>query len=118
MSLELCTRQVNEVAIVDVVGQIKLGEGCDLLCDTVKWLLDRGEKSILLNLAEVDYIDSSGIGALVSVFSSVRNRDGELKLLHLTRKVHNLLLITKLYTVFHVMEDEAAAIAAFRAMPA
>ena len=73
----------------------------------------KGQKKILLNLGDVSYIDSSGIGELVSAFTSVRNQGGELKLLHLTKKVHDLLQITKLYTVFDVKDDEAAAIAAF-----
>ena len=81
--------------------------------DTVKDLLGKGQKKILLNLGDVSYIDSSGIGELVSAFTSVRNQGGELKLLHLTKKVHDLLQITKLYTVFDVKDDEAAAIGAF-----
>ena len=81
--------------------------------DTVKDLLGKGRKDILLNLGDVTYIDSSGVGELVSAFTSVRNQGGELKLLHLTKKVHDLLQITKLYTVFDVKDDEAAALAAF-----
>jgi anti-sigma B factor antagonist len=80
---------------------------------TVKDLLGKGQKKILLNLGEISYIDSSGIGELVSAFTSVRNQGGELKLLHLTKKVHDLLQITKLYTVFDVKDDEAAAIISF-----
>ena len=80
---------------------------------SVKDLLGKGQKNILLNLGDVNYIDSSGIGELVSAFTSVRNQGGELKLLHLTKKVHDLLQTTKLYTVFHVLDDEGAAIAAF-----
>jgi anti-sigma B factor antagonist len=83
------------------------------LRDTIKDLLSKGQKKILLNLGDVSYIDSSGIGELVSAFTSVRNQGGELKLLNLTKKVHDLLQITKLYTVFDVKDDEAAAIAAF-----
>jgi len=94
-------------------GRITLGEGSVVLRDTVKDLLGKGQKKILLNLGDVSYIDSSGIGELVSAFTSVRNQGGELKLLHLTKKVHDLLQITKLYTVFDVKDDEAAAIAAF-----
>jgi|SRR6516162_3301450 anti-sigma B factor antagonist len=106
-------RQVNDVTIVDLSGQIKLGEGSSVLRDTVKGLLGKGQKKILLNLGDINYIDSSGVGELVSAYTSVRNQGGELKLLHLTKRVRDLLQLTKLYTVFHVMDDEAAAITAF-----
>jgi anti-sigma B factor antagonist len=89
-------------------GRITLGEGSVVLRDAVKDLLGKGQKKILLNLGDVSYIDSSGIGELVSAFTSVRNQGGELKLLHLTKKVHDLLQITKLYTVFDVKDDEDA----------
>src|ERR1022692_1049471 len=111
--MKASTRQVDGVTIVDLSGRITLGEGSVVLRDTVKDLLGKGQKKILLNLGDVSYIDSSGIGELVSAFTSVRNQGGELKLLHLTKKVHDLLQITKLYTVFHVLDDEAGAIAAF-----
>ena len=104
---------MGDVTIVDLTGQIKLGEGSSILRDTVKDLLGKGRKKILLNLGNINYIDSSGIGELVSAFTSVRNQGGELKLLHLTKKVHDLLQITKLYTVFHVLDDETAAVTAF-----
>ena len=113
MSMKASTRQVDGVTIVDLSGRITLGEGSVVLRDTIKDLLGKGQKKILLNLGDVSYIDSSGIGELVSAFTSVRNQGGELKLLNLTKKVHDLLQITKLYTVFDVKDDEAAAIAAF-----
>jgi len=113
VSMKASTRQVNGVTIVDLSGRITLGEGSVVLRDTVKDLLGKGQKKILLNLGDVSYIDSSGIGELVSAFTSVRNQGGELKLLHLTKKVHDLLQITKLYTVFDVKDDEAGAITAF-----
>ncbi len=113
MSMKASTRQVDGVTIVDLSGRITLGEGSVVLRDTVKDLLGKGQKKILLNLGDVSYIDSSGIGELVSAFTSVRNQGGELKLLHLTKKVHDLLQITKLYTVFDVKDDEAGAISAF-----
>ncbi|MGB7555391.1 MAG: STAS domain-containing protein [Candidatus Korobacteraceae bacterium] len=113
MSMKASTRQVDGVTIVDLSGRITLGEGSVVLRDTIKDLLGKGQKKILLNLGDVSYIDSSGIGELVSAFTSVRNQGGELKLLHLTKKVHDLLQITKLYTVFDVRDDEASAIAAF-----
>src|ERR1700751_6056891 len=111
--MKASTRQVDGVTIVDLSGRITLGEGSVVLRDSIKDLLGKGQKKILLNLGDVSYIDSSGIGELVSAFTSVRNQGGELKLLNLTKKVHDLLQITKLYTVFHVMDDEPAAIAAF-----
>ena len=113
MSMKAEVRQVEGVVVVDLSGRIKLGEGSSVLRDTVKDLLSKGHKNILLNLGEVSYIDSSGIGELVAAFTSVRNQGGELKLLHLTRKIHDLLQITKLYTVFDVRDDEAEAISAF-----
>ena len=113
MSMKASTRQVDGVTIVDLSGRITLGEGSVVLRDTIKDLLGKGQKKILLNLGDVSYIDSSGIGELVSAFTSVRNQGGELKLLHLTKKVHDLLQITKLYTVFDVKDDEAGAISAF-----
>ena len=113
MSMKTSTRQVDGVNIVDCSGRITLGEGSVILRDTVRDLLSKGQKKILLNLGDVNYIDSSGIGELVSAFTSVQRQGGELKLLHLTKKVHDLLQITKLYTVFDVQEDEANAIKAF-----
>jgi anti-sigma B factor antagonist len=83
------------------------------LRDAVRDLLSKGSKQILLNLGDVTYIDSSGIGELVSAFTTVRNQGGDLKLLNLTKKVHDLLQITKLYTVFDVKDDEASAVASF-----
>ena len=113
MSMKASTRQVDGVTIVDLSGRITLGEGSVILRDTIKDLLGKGQKKILLNLGDVSYIDSSGIGELVSAFTSVRNQGGELKLLHLTKKVHDLLQITKLYTVFDIKDDEAKAIASY-----
>ena len=113
MSTKISNRQVDGVSIVDCSGRITLGEGSVTLRDTVRELLSKGRKKILLNLGEVNYIDSSGIGELVSAFTTVRNQGGELKLLNLTKKVHDLLQITKLYTVFDVKDDEAAAVKSF-----
>jgi anti-sigma B factor antagonist len=112
--MKVSTRQVDGVAVVDCSGRITLGEGSVVLRDTVRELLGKGNKKILLNLADVNYIDSSGIGELVSGFTTVRNQGGELKLLKLTKKVHDLLQITKLYTVFDVTDDEATAIKSFK----
>ena len=113
MSLKLSTRQVDGVTILDLSGRITLGEGSVQLRDATRDLLSKGAKYILLNLGDVNYIDSSGIGELVSAYTTVRNQGGELKLLNLTKKVHDLLQITKLYTVFDVKDDEATAVASF-----
>ncbi len=113
MSMKITTRQVDGVTILDLSGRITLGEGSVLLRDAVRDLLAKGSKQILLNLADVNYIDSSGIGELVSAYTTARNQGGELKLLNLTKKVHDLLQITKLYTVFDVKDDEASAIASY-----
>ena len=114
MTMKASTRQVSGVTIVDMNGRITLGEGSVILREAVKDLLAKGQKKILLNLGDVTYIDSSGIGELVSAFTSVRNQGGELKLLNLTKKVHDLLQITKLYTVFDIKDDEAVAIQSFK----
>ena len=114
MNLKTSTRQIDGVTIVDCSGRITLGEGSVVMRDVVKDLLAKGNKKILLNLGDVNYIDSSGIGELVAAFTTVRNQGGELKLLNLTKKVHDLLQITKLYTVFDVKDDETSAVKAFR----
>ena len=113
MSATLNTRQVGDVTVLDCAGRITLGEGSSTLRDTIRDLSGKGNKKILLNLAEISYIDSSGIGELVSSFTSVSNAGGSMKLLHLTKRVQDLLQITKLYTVFEVFDDEAAAIRSF-----
>ena len=113
MSMKIKTRQVDGISIMDCSGRITLGEGSVQLRDAVRDLLAKGSKQILLNLGDVTYIDSSGIGELVSAFTTAKNQGGELKLLNLTKKVHDLLQITKLYTVFDVKDDEASAVASF-----
>jgi anti-sigma B factor antagonist len=113
VSMKATNRQVDGVAVVDMSGRITLGEGSVVLRDTIRDLIGKGQKKILLNLGDVTYIDSSGIGELVSAFTAVRREGGELKLLNLTKKVHDLLQITKLYTVFDIKDDEATAIKAF-----
>ena len=113
MSMKIKTRQVDGISIMDCSGRITLGEGSVQLRDAVRDLLAKGSKQILLNLGDVTYIDSSGIGELVSALTTVRNQGGDLKLLNLTKKVHDLLQITKLYTVFDVKDDEASAVASF-----
>lgn len=113
MSVKLNTRQVGDATVVDVAGRITLGEGSSALRDSLRDLVSKGHKKILLNLGEVSYIDSSGIGELVSGFTTVTNSGGQLKLLNLNKRVRDLLQITKLYTVFDVHDDEAAAIRSF-----
>ena len=113
MSVKLTTRQVGDVTVMDVAGRITLGEGSSVLRDAMRDLVSKNQKKILLNLGEVSYIDSSGIGELVSGFTTVTNGGGALKLLNLNKRVKDLLQITKLYTVFDVHEDEASAIRSF-----
>ncbi len=113
MTMKTSNRQVDGITVVDMSGRITLGEGSVILRDTIRDLVGKGQKKILLNLGDVTYIDSSGIGELVSAFTAVRREGGELKLLNLTKKVHDLLQITKLYTVFDIKDDEAAAIKSF-----
>lgn len=113
MSVKLTTRQVGDVTVIDVAGRITLGEGSSALREALRELVSKGQKKVLLNLGDVSYIDSSGIGELVSGFTTVTNSGGNLKLLNLNKRVKDLLQITKLYTVFEVHEDEAAAIRSF-----
>ena len=113
MSIQVTTRQVGDVSVVDVVGRITLGEGASALRETIRGLVTKGQKKVLLNLGEVSYIDSSGIGELVSGFTTVANHGGQLKLLGLTKRVQDLLQITKLYTVFDIYDTEASAVRSF-----
>ncbi|HXE34126.1 MAG TPA: STAS domain-containing protein [Verrucomicrobiae bacterium] len=113
MHMTASTRQVGDVTIVDISGRIVLGAESAALRGLVCDLLTKGHKKIVLNLGNVNYIDSAGLGNLVGAFTSVRNQDGDLKLLHLTNKVHDLMQITRLYTVFDIMDDEAVAIKSF-----
>ena len=113
MNMTTSTRQVGAVTIVDISGQIVLGEESAAVRNLVCDLLSKGHKKILFNLGDVNYIDSSGLGHLVSAFTSVRKQGGELKLLNLMKKVQDVMQIAKLYTVFDVMDDEAVAIKSF-----
>jgi len=113
MKMTASTRLVGGVTIVDLSGRIALGEGSAGLRDLIRNLVSEGNKKILLNLRDVDYIDSSGLGELVSAFTSMRSKGGELKLLNLTKRVHDLLQITKLYTVFDITDDEATSVQSF-----
>jgi len=113
VSMQASTRQVDGVTVVDLSGRVKEGEDITVLRDIIEDLLYKGQKKILLNLGDVNYIDSSGLGALLRAFTSVRNQGGELKLLHPAKNIHNMLQNTKLYAVFDIRDDEAEAIAAF-----
>ena len=113
MALKIDTREVAHVTILDVKGRIVLGDEIGDLRDAVRNLVADGTKKIILNLAEVDYIDSSGVGELVGCFTTVRNAGGELKLLKLSQKVQDVLYVTKLYTVFDIREDEFTAVKSF-----
>lgn len=113
MSVKISNRQVGDVTVVDATGRITLGEGASVFRDMIRDLATKGNKKILINLSDVSYIDSSGIGEMVSSFTTVTNHGGQLKLLGLTKRVKDLLQITKLYTVFEVFEDESSAIRSF-----
>ena len=113
MSLTINRREVAHVTILDIEGRIVLGDEIGDLRDAVRALIQQDKKKIILNLAGVDYIDSSGVGELVSSFTTVRNSGGELKLLNLTPKVQDVLHVTKLYTVFDIKDDEFTAVKSF-----
>lgn len=114
MALTIASREVDGVTVLDLGGRITLGEGSVQLRDAVRGLIGKGSKNILLNLGKVDYIDSSGLGELVSAFTTAKNQHAEVKLLNLTKRVHDLLQLTKLCTVFDIKDDEASAIASFK----
>ncbi|MBI3207624.1 MAG: STAS domain-containing protein [Candidatus Solibacter usitatus] len=113
MSLKLNNRQVGDITVIDAAGRVTLGEGTSSLRDAIRDALGAGHKKVLLNLGEVNYIDSSGIGELVSAFTTVTNQGGQLKLLSLNKRIQDLLQITKLYTVFECHDDESVAIRSF-----
>jgi len=114
VALTIASREVDGVTILDLSGRITLGEGSVQVRDAIRDLIGKGTKNILLNLGDVNYIDSSGLGELVSAFTTAKNQGTEVKLLNLTKKVHDLLQLTKLYTVFDIKDDEASAIASFK----
>ncbi len=112
--LNISERQVGDITILDMDGKITIGEGSVALRTAIRRLLEEGKKKILLNLAKVNYIDSSGIGELVSSYTAINKEGGQLKLLNLTQKLEDLLTITKLLTVFDVYESEDEALASFK----
>ena len=113
MSLKIRQREIEGVTILDLNGRITFGEASVATRDAVRREINKGSKRILLNLAEITYIDSAGLGELTSAHTTVKNSEGDLKLLNLTKRVHDLLQITKLCTVFDVYDDEVKALAAF-----
>ena len=112
--LNINERQAGDVTVLDMSGKITIGEGSVSLRTAIRRLLEEGKKRILLNLAGVSYIDSSGIGELVSSYTAINKEEGQLKLLNLTQKLQDLLTITKLLTVFDVYESEAEALNSFK----
>jgi anti-sigma B factor antagonist len=114
MSFKAVSREVGGVTVIDMDGRITLGEGSDLLRDLISEKLGAGQKKIVMNLAGVNYIDSTGLGELVAGYRQVKSQGGELKLMNLNKKVSDLLQITKLYAVFDIHNDEAQAVASFQ----
>ena len=112
--LSIKQREAGDITILDLSGKITIGEGSVQLREAVRNLLDSGRKKILLNLGDVSYVDSSGIGELVSSYSTANKAGGSLKLLNLTKKIQDLLAITKLLTVFEIHDSEEAALASFK----
>ena len=113
MSLKLTTREVNGVIIIDLSGRLTMGEACAAIRDEIRDELSQGQRKIVLNLADVSYIDSAGLGELTAAYTTTKNRGGQLKLLNLTKRVQDLMQITKLYTIFDVYDDERKAITSF-----
>ena len=111
--LDLKERQAGDITILDLSGEVRIGEGSVALRDSIRNLADAGKNKVLLNLAGVKYMDSSGVGELIANYTTVSRQGGQLKLLKLTDRVQNLLVITKLLTVFDVYDDEAEALKSF-----
>src|SRR5271154_5724656 len=114
MALQGTCRDVSDVAVIDLSGKITLGEGSSMVRKMIRELVEQGRLKILINLGDVDYIDSAGIGEMVGAYTIVRSAKGELKLINLTKRVKDLMQITRLLTVFDVSDDEAAAVRSFR----
>jgi anti-sigma B factor antagonist len=112
-AMKIVERQVSDVTILDLHGKILIGEGDDALRDAVTKLVDGGKTRILLNLADVPYVDSAGLGEIVRCYTTVSRKNGKLKLLNLTKKIQDLLSITKLLTVFETYESEDEAVKSF-----
>jgi len=115
-NLNITERRSGSVTVLDLKGNIRLGEGNIELHNILRFLVEKGEKRVLLNLGEVTYIDSSGLGELVAGYTTLQKNGGELKILRLTERVHELMVITKLLTVFDVYDNEDEAINSFQAV--
>jgi anti-sigma B factor antagonist len=113
VKMQTATRQVGGVTVLDISGRITLGEGNVILREIVRDLADKGARAIVLNLGEVQYIDSSGIGELVKAHTTMRNQGGQLKLTNLNKRIHDLLEMTRLSAVFDIQKDETSAIKSF-----
>ena len=113
--MQIEERTIGDVVVLDVKGRVQLGEGDEMLKDKVNSLLNQGRKKIVLNLAEVPYIDSAGLGEVVRTFTTVSRQGGQLKLLNLTKRITDLLAITKLLTVFDTYDSEQEAVQSFSA---
>lgn len=113
--MQIDQRDVGEVTILDLKGKLTLGDGDELLKDKVNSLVYQGRKQIVLNLAGVPYIDSAGLGEIVRTYTTVSRQGGKLKLLNLTKRIEDLLSITKLLTVFEVFDSEQEAVRSFSA---
>jgi anti-sigma B factor antagonist len=114
VALTIASREVDGVTVLDLSGRITLGEGSVQLREAIRDLIGKGQKKILLNMGDINYIDSSGLGELVSAVTTSKNQGAALKLLSLTKKVKDVLQLTKLYTVFDIYDDEASAIASYK----
>mgnify|MGYP002035478195 CR=1 FL=1 len=112
--MAITPKRFDDVVVLELSGRITIGEGTLMLRDRIQGMFEEGQMRFLLNLSDVDYIDSSGLGELVSSFTTVKNQGCTLKLLSLTRRVRDLMQITKLFTVFDVYEDEPEALKSFR----
>ena len=115
-NLNINDRQVGNVTVLDIDGNLRIGEGSAVLHKAIRRLLEEGQNQILLNLARVAYIDSSGLGELVAAHVALGKSGGRIKLLHLTRRVRELMTITKLLTVFDAYETESAALDSFKTL--
>ena len=112
--LDVKERQAGDVTILDMNGSVRIGEGSIALRDSVRRLSSEGKKNVLLNLSGVSYMDSTGVGELIANYTTLKREGGQLKLLNLTEKIQNLLVITKLLTVFDTFDNEAEALSSFK----
>jgi len=113
--MQIEERIVNDVTVLDLKGKLTLGDGDELLKDKINSLIQQGRKSILLNLEAVPYIDSAGLGEIVRTYTTVSRQSGKLKLVHLTKRITDLLMITKLLTVFETFDTESEALKSYSA---